>query len=434
MAVLALLTGPLAACGPERQPGVLGYVQGFAGAVAADEPRAVVVARDILSSGGTAIDAAVAVALTLTVTLPTSAGLGGGGVCLVHDEDPDGRARVATLDFLPTTAAGPAGPDGAVAVPALPRALFALHARGGVLRWESLVAPAENLARFGFPVSRALAAEVAALGLTVPVHGVVRPTEGQGLQNLDLARALGQVRVGPGEYYAGAVARELIAAAADQGHTVTPEALRDWRPAWRAATLEDFGSHRDAFPTVPDSATRLAADWAAVDDGDDWAEDRTAAGPAPLPDLGAAMASRGATAFLVADSYGGAVACALSVNTPAAAGAPLPGFGFALAPLPGPDAPDIALMLRVNTNTGNTLSGLAAAGGGAVDLAMQAGLPALKGSAAPRAALAAAEAGGPGRALVSLLSCPGGVPRAPETCAVAVDPRGAGLAMLVGAQ
>ena len=61
-----------------------GYVPGFLGGVAADEPRAVLTGREVLSSGGTAADAAVAVALTLTVTLPSRAGLGGGGACLAY--------------------------------------------------------------------------------------------------------------------------------------------------------------------------------------------------------------------------------------------------------------------------------------------------------------------------------------------------------------
>ncbi|WP_299444154.1 gamma-glutamyltransferase [uncultured Rhodospira sp.] len=425
--MMAAMVVGLTACGAERQPGVLGYVEGFAGVVAADEPRAVVVARDVLSSGGSAADAAVAMAFTLTVTLPTSAGLGGGGVCVVQDKDADGDPRVEVLDFLPSTAAGHPGPEGSVAVPALPRGLFALHARAGALRWEGLVAPAESLARFGVPASRALAAEVQALGLGVPVHGVTGPAEGQRLLNLDLARALGQARVGPGEYYGGAVARELMDAAAGQGFAIDPEALRDWRPTWRAPVDVGYRSHTDAFAPVPDSAATLAERWAALDDAD-----ALPTGPQPLPDLAAGMRTRGATGFVVADSYGGAVACALTLNQPFGTGRPLPGFGFALAPTPTPQSPDIAVMLRFNRNTGVTLGGVAAAGGGAVDLAVQAGVPVLKDDRSPREAVADARAGGLGRALVNLVSCPGGIPRQPKSCAVAVDPRGAGLGLVVG--
>ena len=69
----------------ESDRGTIGFVKGFFGGIAVDEPRAALVGRDILSSGGNAADVAVAVALTLAVTQPSSASLGGGGVCIVHD-------------------------------------------------------------------------------------------------------------------------------------------------------------------------------------------------------------------------------------------------------------------------------------------------------------------------------------------------------------
>ena len=116
-----------AACGPgEDETLTLGTVEGFAGLVAADEPRAALIGRDVLANGGNAADAAVAMYFTLAVTLPSRAALTSGGVCLSFDH---GDKMAEMLEFLPR-----AGRSGGVP-PRGVRAMAALHARHGLSPW-----------------------------------------------------------------------------------------------------------------------------------------------------------------------------------------------------------------------------------------------------------------------------------------------------------
>lgn len=226
--------------------GIIGSVEGFAGAAAADEPRAVLVGRDVLSAGGTAADAAVAMYFTLAVTLPSEAGLGGGGVCLVHD--PQAKTTEA-LDFLPRAA-----PEGRVALPGNVRGMAALHARYGALRWEQLLGAAESLARFGTPMSRALAREAATAeerlrsdpelaSIFFKADGTLLD-EGENFRQVNLASSIGQIRQkGAGAMYVGPFAATLSEAAQSVGAPLTVEALRETVPSFRETLRLPIGNH-----------------------------------------------------------------------------------------------------------------------------------------------------------------------------------------------
>ena len=234
---------PFKGGGKESERGNIGFVKGFFGGVAVDEPRAAIVGRDILSSGGSVADAAVAITLTLAVTQPSSASLGGGGLCIIYDNKTN---STKTLDFLPgMPKREQPGVNSSSAVPGTVRGLALLHSRYGRLKWGQLVSPAEKLARFGTPVSRALASDLMKLPLMAWKNMEFRRVfgknkgreliqEGNSFRQLDLSVILGQIRVrGAGEFYAGHLGRKFTAAVGQAGGGFTLNDLRSYMPKWR---------------------------------------------------------------------------------------------------------------------------------------------------------------------------------------------------------
>lgn len=262
LALTALASLNLASCtpGPVRYAGNLGQVEDFAGGVIADEPRAALVGRDIIANGGNAADAMVAMYFTMAVTMPSSASLGGGGVCIAHQIGPKKKITNSEIDFLPRAAAG-----GQVAVPGNVRGMAALWAGFGKLPWAQLIAPAENLALQGTPISRSLANNIAAAGdvlrndpqlaaLFVEGDGKFAG-EGDNLRQTELAAVLGQVRAqGAGAFYAGPLAQRLVDAAQAVGAPLTLDDLRTYRASMTAPLQVPIGDQSVYLPQPPASA------------------------------------------------------------------------------------------------------------------------------------------------------------------------------------
>ena len=440
--LLALATLALAGCstvdrvsnaltgGPALQPGQQGYVRGFLGNVAAEEPRAALVARDILSAGGSAADAAVAAGFTLAVTLPSRAGLGGGGACLGYDPR---RNEVEAFLFQPAPRAGTPGTnilrgaDRPAAVPMMARGLFALHARQGRLPFETTIAPSERLARLGTQVSRALAADLAAVATPLLADPVSRAAftgqggapvgEGDPLTQPDLATTLGQLRTaGVGDFHTGGLARRVEEGSATAGGFLTVPELRAAIPQAVPAVQERLGDDVLAvLPASADNGATLAAFRAA------------AAGQSPALPGGPMGGTTGATtALVVQDRDGGAVACAFTMNNLFGTGRMVPGMGFLLAAAPNlgsVQAPPLAAVLVANLSV--KAMRYAGAGSGQAAAPAAAGIPAAL-HMARRAPLAQAVAAvpEPGRAVA--ITCQGSVTAA--GCSGIADPRGFGLA------
>lgn len=405
---------------PTAQPGEEGFVRGFLGYAAAEEPRAAVAARSVLSAGGNAADAAVAAGFMLSVTLPSRAGLGGGGACLMYHPR---RNEAQAVIFPPGAREGvPADADRPAAVPMLARGLFALHARGGVRPFESLTVPAETAARLGVEVSRALATDLAAVAgplFADPWSAAVfagpggRPLGvGDRLVQADLSATLAQLRTaGVGDLHQGALARRVAEASVAAGGGLRAEGMRISVPRLAQPLQVSRGNEVVSFlpAEIPggQASAQAFAGTAAV----------SAQGPLPA-----------STGLVVVDRDGMAVSCAFTMNNLFGTGRIAPGTGMVLAAAPGLGQVAPPLLAAGIAHVPATRAFRAAAAGSGQAMAPVALAAALQG------ALRGAEAGAalagvpePGRAL--LVSCPRTLPGNAEGCTAGVDPRGAGLAL-----
>jgi gamma-glutamyltranspeptidase/glutathione hydrolase len=404
----------------------------YIGGAAADEPRAALVARDVLAAGGSAADAAVALYFTLAVTYPSTASLGAGGVCMVYHPDEDEGDATEVIEFYPEAALSAAGARRPNAIPGAVRGMYALHARYGALPWSQLLAPAENYARLGHQVSRALARDLklAGAGLFVDpemrrifLHDDGAPlTEGQRVYQLELGAVLSHMRIkGAGDFYVGAIARTLSERARQADGALTTEELRAFRPAWRQAAAIPFGFHTIHTAPPPAAGGVTAAAIFHLLAQDDRYRDAPAAERAHLfaeaakrafadrelwigggnsealdpARLQAAMASYdpgratatnalnptpqrrlenpAATSFVALDRNGTAVSCAVTMNNLFGTGRMVPGTGILLAASPtsaGNAAASLAPLMLVNHNTHQLFLAAGAVGGTAAPTAL----------------------------------------------------------------
>ncbi|CAN0020273.1 unnamed protein product, partial [Phaeothamnion confervicola] len=448
-------------------PGVVGSVRGFLGGATADEPRAALVARDILSAGGNAVDAAVAAAFALTVAYPSQVPLGGGGMCLVASGPP--KARAMEMLSFPAVAARP---DSTVATPGIPRGLFALHGRFGVLRWEQILSPAEILARNTTPVTRALANELvrdwdiirADAGLSAAfARGGLPAGEGVPLSQPDLAVALGALRQrGPGDLHFGIYGRQLVATLAAAGIDLRMDDLAAGAPQFGPSIRvgDRYDMYVGATPAIGGLAAgqiygALEGRWKSVAPVERNALVQSTAAAAsrnrttwigndltntrPLSEVlaGAALRPLAGSGLAVVDRNGMAVACSFTGYRPFGIGRLPAGVGLQL--VPAPDGAEksmrwLTAAIGMRDRQDVVFAG-AASGGVAAPMALaQVALDTLIDGRELGQALAAVRTspGGPlalgnDRTRVQAIVCPGGLIESPGTCRIDADPRGNGL-------
>ncbi|NXW48328.1 GGT5 hydrolase, partial [Nyctiprogne leucopyga] len=141
--LVVILTQPK--CGPQQ------YLHG---AVAADTETCSIIGRDILKSGGTAVDAAIAGLICTSVMNPQSSGLGGGVIFTIYNattgtvEVINAREtvpRVFPHNLLSDCATGFLTGSRWIAVPGELRGYEEAHKRHGSLPWKALFEPTIKL-------------------------------------------------------------------------------------------------------------------------------------------------------------------------------------------------------------------------------------------------------------------------------------------------
>ncbi|MCL2428559.1 MAG: gamma-glutamyltransferase [Alphaproteobacteria bacterium] len=436
--------------------GMPGHVSGFLGGVVADEPRAAVVGREVLSAGGTAADAAVAMGFALSVTLPSRAGLGGGGACLAYSPDPSSanRGEPEAIMFTPVAATRTgAATDRPAAVPMMARGLFALHARYGRRPFESLIIPAERMAGFGAQVSRAFIRDLALVAGPLFVDPAARAifshngtplAEGDRLTQAELGSTLAAIRAaGVGDLYQGSLAHRLIEAAPAVGAAFSIDDLRNALPHGAAPIRVAGGRDTIAFlPPPADGGLAAAVAFQALQGNPSQVEQANARGlaaaarwraggitdlatllqadlpAANLPELPAS------TTFLALDRNGNAVACAVSMDNLFGTGRIVPGTGLLLAASPASVPPPL-LTAAIGWNRPLHAFRAAVGGSGQASAPFAAALALTNTlrTGQPMAALPPE----PGRA--NVIACSRYLPGAEGSCAWATDSRGSGLAV-----
>lgn len=262
-------------------------------------------AVDILEAGGNAFDAALGALCAAAVAEPLLSSLGGGGFLLalptadkpvVYDffcQTPGRHRAVDELDFYPILADfGTAAQEfhigmGSIAVPGVVAGLFEAHRDLGHMPVREIMAPAIALARAGVEVD---AFHAYIVGILSPILGATADSfalfespaepgvyirEGELLRNLDAAdslEALGQQ--GPGLFYKGDWAAQLVRDCEDKGGLLSREDLASYRVERREPVVFRYRGARCAINPPPSPGGCLVAFALAV--MEDWgAENKT---------------------------------------------------------------------------------------------------------------------------------------------------------------
>lgn len=246
-------------------------------AIASAHPLATAAGFKVLDQGGNAFDAAVAVAAALAVVEPYSSGLGGGGFWLLHRQKDGYETMIDSREMAPGQATATLYQDEngkvlrdkaingplAAGIPGEPAALVYISEHYGTLPLAQVLAPAIQLAREGFAISEHYQ-DMARWRLDVlkryPVAASVFlddgevPDVGYRLKQPELAETLEAIAEdGRAGFYAGPIAKKLVAGVRAHGGIWTLEDLANYRVVERKPIVGHFRGGRIVSAAPPSS-------------------------------------------------------------------------------------------------------------------------------------------------------------------------------------
>ena len=201
---------------------------------------------EIMQSGGNAIDAAVATGFALAVVYPQAGNLGGGGFMLIrfadgktHFIDYREKAPAAATANMYLDPQGNVIEDGSlvgyksIGVPGSVAGMVYAQKKYGKLTLDRVIAPAVKLARDGFPLAwedtEDLKNDRYLSKFPESRHVFLRDgnyyKQGEILRQPELARTLERIASNPGDFYRGAMARELVGFIQKGGGLITADDL-----------------------------------------------------------------------------------------------------------------------------------------------------------------------------------------------------------------
>lgn len=245
------------------------------GMVVTDNAAATAVGRDVLASGGNAVDAAVATAFALAVAYPTAGNIGGGGFAVTKF-----KGEVKALDFREAAPAAATrdmylDKDGkpkvdaregikSVGVPGSVAGLYELHKTLGSKKktWAELIAPSIALAEKGVEVDEAFQSTLEYAGKRLKEHpasvalffpGGEALKKGTIWKNPELAEVLRRIQKGPAGFYEGPTADAIIRQMKEEGGIMTAADLKKYKAKWRKPLEFTYRGHKITSMPPPSS-------------------------------------------------------------------------------------------------------------------------------------------------------------------------------------